>query len=184
MTIIAAYQDSDSAHMACDTAMASGSAIDHIPTKIYLAGGWLLGISGDPGPMGTFLRHSIKEGTHSADGMAAAWRIFAKAEGLAVKVEQGPVDYDVRLLLARPGELWVLESHGYAVQIAGNTAVLGCGAPEARGALYATYVKRRDLIDMTPADRIRLAVGAACAHDAHCGGRIIVETILKEETNG
>lgn len=168
MSVIAAIADRGITITGCD--QRAGSMM--VRTKWVRRGDCSIGVSGtyrvipllasaqgmpqeDPFAIGTWIRDVLAEdGFQSRDDSG------------------GPKSFDIEILLARPGRLWLLDASLTPIEVPpGEFMAVGSGREYARGAAHA-------LSFASPADQVRAAVQAAIDLEYEtCGGKPVVETV-------
>ena len=176
MTIICGYLDKRSGKvwLASDSRTSGDNFIfPEKSIKIVRHGAWLLGLSG-PSRFAEWQNGSEEFETIEGvrDSMIEHVRSVAKDSGGEVGDAQ---HWNVALLAAKQGHLWVVGSDGSIWQPEWGFAAIGSGYPYAYGAAHALFACSDDHVD--PETLVRAAVEAAICFCADCGGPVQVFSI-------
>lgn len=142
--------------------------------------GWWVGVSGW-GRMVNLVECCV-EASYDAHGLAARIRGMLAADGWApMCVDEGPRQYNSRMLMARTGELWMADSSGHVLRHPDHDlAAIGDAEPIAVGAARGFVrgvglarerhgVHPRTFGQVKPIDIVEAAVEASIEHSAGCG---------------
>ncbi len=177
MTVLVAHLAPGVAVLGADT-LVTGGPSTHAVTKLlpisFEGGSYLVGWTGGA-PSTAFVAARHRQSFATPHDFAAAWRAFCRMECLVVQNEGRP-QHPGSFLLARPGELWVVDASGYAFPVSAPYLTEGSGADVAAGAMHALMERRADT---SPEYRVRLAIQAACCHEASCGGEPVLLTLTE-----
>lgn len=179
MTVIVGLVQNGKVYMGGDSAATAGYATDLSKTpKVIQKENILIGCCGSI-RMKNLLQYSFMppKVMVNEDPMDYMINRFIKEtrkvfkEGGYLETKDG-ADKGGFFLVGFNGRLFAIESDFNVFESQREYIATGCGYAVANGALYATRN-----VEMKPEDRVRLALEAACEHDAACAGTL---TILKE----
>jgi ATP-dependent protease HslVU (ClpYQ) peptidase subunit len=128
-----------------------------------LPSGWWVGVSGWA-RLETLIA-SCTERSYDPLGLAMRARALIQADGWEKEdCGAGPEQHGISMLLAKPGEVWSVDSSWHVVRRPDHElAAIGVGSAVAHGADYALRVSSGY------ASRVKVAIEAACAYEPNCG---------------
>lgn len=183
MTIVCAVTDGKRTWIGSDRQMTTSVdfAIQLRDGKwVETPSGWWVGSSGW-GRL-TNLVECCVERSYDAHGLAQRLRTLIVADGWeACDSDEGPRQYNSRMLLARPGELWTVDSAGHVLRHPDHElAAIGDAEPVAVGAAHGfragvTMARDRHGVhprtygQIGPMELVHEAIQAARRYSAGCG---------------
>lgn len=154
--------------MSTDTDYEARTQSELVYPKVIEVGDVLVGLAGEH-IFHTLMRFGNPPAP-APDQCTIAWVQDELFPWIDAKVEElEPRRKSMSMLIARGSGLFLAEPKNMDL-VPVTEAAIGTGAPYALGALTAL----KDVSILTPQDRMRAAIRAACHHDPYCGGRVDV----------
>lgn len=180
MTCIAGLVADGRIWLGADSMATAGATVyDQAALKIFRRDQMLIGVSGSP-RVNQLLRHGLalepcedftRLDRYMACDFVNAVRECLKKGGYAKKTDEQET-FDSVLLVGLGGCLFAIFGDYQVHRDARNFMAIGSGMHEARGSLFATASMR-----LSPAVRIRRALQAAAAFDAHVRAPFVIRSI-------
>lgn len=172
------YMGGDSALTADDF-----SQLSMAETKVFFKGEFLIGGSGSArgGQLMRFRFQPPKHprGMNADEYMATLWvdalrEVFKQGGHMYFDEAGGEESSTTNALIGYRGNIWLMEGGDLQIErLRDAYAVIGSGGVIALGALFAT----KDIVDLDPVKRVKLALDAACRYSAACRPPYTVEVL-------
>jgi len=185
MTCIVAIAQGGRVVMGGDSALTADdfSQLSMAETKVFRKGEFLIGGSGSArgGQLMRF-RFTPPKRPRLMDAdeyMATLWidelrEVFKRGGHMYIEEQGGEESSSTNALVAYRGSVWLMEGDDLQIERLRDPYVtIGSGGIVALGALYAT----KDIVDITPEKRVKLALEAACKYNAACRPPFVIETL-------
>jgi ATP-dependent protease HslVU (ClpYQ) peptidase subunit len=159
-------------------------------TKVFRKGEFLIGGSGSArgGQLMRFRFTPPKRprGMDADEYMATLWvdelrKVFKTGGHTFFETEGGEESSSTNGLIGYRGSIWVMYGADFQIErLRDAYAVIGSGGNIALGAMHAT----RDIVDLKPEKRVKIALEAACRYNAACRPPFTIDTLEPKKKGG